>query len=151
MSLFENSQNSLWNGYPIDNKGAILLQEHRSRLAIEKCAKWLDYENTSWKMINIYIGSTAFTIFPYQGESDITSNNSKSSTRQEYPTSHFQARIQKILNPEAQQYKLSGWAGGGAQINFLVLHIRANRGHAPGSPPLNPRLRVIHIFLIILD
>ena len=50
-----------------------------------------------------------------------------------------------------KQYTLSDWTGGGGRglglgvvsANlFLVLHIRANRGRAPGEPPppLNPRL-----------
>ena len=29
---------------------------------------------------------------------------------------------------------------GDANLFFFVLHIRANRGRAPGAPPLNPRL-----------
>ena len=31
----------------------------------------------------------------------------------------YQARIQKILNPGAKQYELSGWTGGRKFIHFL--------------------------------
>ena len=51
-----------------------------------------------------------------------------------------QARIQKILNRGEQTVKIIR-LNRGAQIYFLVLHIRANRGRAPGAPPLHPRLR----------
>ena len=37
------------------------------------------------------------------------------------------------IEPGAQQYKLSGWTGGAN--SFFVLHIRVNRGRAPGAPP----------------
>ena len=47
---------------------------------------------------------------------------------------YVQARIQKMLNLGAQQYKLSGWTGGRTFI-FFVLHIRANRGAYAGCAP----------------
>ena len=55
--------------------------------------------------------------------------------------SKVQARIQKILNRGAQTVKIIR-LNRGAQIYFLVLYIRANRGRAPGAPPLNPRLKL---------
>ena len=33
---------------------------------------------------------------------------------------------------------------GGAQLNFFVLHLKANRERAPGAPPLNLRLSISH-------
>ena len=54
-----------------------------------------------------------------------------------------QARIQKIVNLGAQQYKLSGWTGGGGANLFFGLTYKSEQGGVRRvRPPLNPRLLV---------
>ena len=52
--------------------------------------------------------------------------------RKEHGT--YQARVQKMLNREAQTMKIIR-LNRGAQTYFLVLHMRANRGACPGLAP----------------